>query len=69
MEEKTRPVWTGFKIAVRPKLKTHNKNKLYSECPKSGRPDFGIFETCPVPKSSGCLKSGQLCPVIGHSVG
>ena len=22
----------------------------YSEFPKSGRPDFGIFETCPVPK-------------------
>ena len=24
-----RPVWTGFKIAVRPKLLTHNKTKLY----------------------------------------
>ena len=23
---------------------------LYSECPKSGRPDFGVFETCPVAK-------------------
>ena len=24
---------------------------IYSECPKSGRPDFAVFETCPVPKS------------------
>ena len=25
----TRPVWTGFKIVVRPKLLKHNKTKLY----------------------------------------
>ena len=27
---KTRPVWTGFKIAVRLKLLTHNNTKLYT---------------------------------------
>ena len=27
---KTRPVWTGFKIAVRHKLLTHNKTRLYT---------------------------------------
>ena len=26
---KTRPIWTGFKIAVRQKLLTHNKTRLY----------------------------------------
>ena len=25
----------------------------YSRCLKSGRPDFGVFETCPVVKTSG----------------
>ena len=30
----------------------------YSRRPKSGRPDFGILETCPVPKSSGYRTSG-----------
>ena len=24
----------------------------YSRCPKTGRPDFGVFEKCPVVKSS-----------------
>ena len=27
---KTRPVWTGFKIAVRLKLLTHNNTRLYT---------------------------------------
>ena len=26
---------------------------LYSRCLKSGRPDFGVFKTCPVVKTSG----------------
>ena len=26
---------------------------IYSDAPKSGRPDFGVFETCPVVKPSG----------------
>ena len=29
MEEKTRPVWIGFKIAVIHKLLTQNKTRLY----------------------------------------
>ena len=32
---------------------------MYSDCPKSGHPDFGVFQNRPVVKSSGCLKSGH----------
>ena len=31
----------------------------YSECLKSGRPDFGIFRSCPVVKSSGFRISSE----------
>ena len=31
---KTRPVWTGFKIAVRHKLLTHNNTRLYTDYKK-----------------------------------
>ena len=43
---------------------------LYSNCPKSGRPDFGIFETCPVPKLSGFQTTSEIrrkCPDFGSS--
>ena len=29
-QKQTRPVWTGFKIALRLKLLTHNNNRLYT---------------------------------------
>ena len=38
---------------------------IYSECLKSGRPDFGVFHFCPVVKSSGFRTSGPFtlqCP-------
>ena len=42
----------------------------YSGCPKSGRPDFGVFKNHPVPKTSGfqtfCLKSGQKRLITGR---
>ena len=38
----------------------------YSKHPKSGRPDFGVFKNCPVPKHY--LKSGHKRPVIGRLV-
>ena len=34
-ETKTRPVWTGFKIAVRYKLLTHNKTRLFTAYKKA----------------------------------
>ena len=51
--------------------------EIYSGCPKSGRPDFGIFKKRLVPKTSGFqtlrlktghkrLKTERLCPVFGH---
>ena len=42
----------------------------YSDCPKSEPPDFGVFEKCPVPKTSENrlailrLKTGQKRPVF-----
>ena len=30
-----------------------HKEKIYSRCPKTGRPDFGAFHLCPVCESSG----------------
>ena len=57
---------------------------IYSRCSKSGRPDFGVFRSCPVPKRpdfrssseirtllSGYRTSGSfqfVCPVIGPPV-
>ena len=33
--DKTRPVWTGFKIAVKHKLLTHNNTGLYTAYKKT----------------------------------
>ena len=33
---------------------------IYSKRPKSGRPAFGVFEKCPVPKPSGYRTVGSL---------
>ena len=41
----------------------------YSECPKSRRPDFSVFETCPVAKHVRFSKTGCFCPDLKHSVG
>ena len=44
----------------------------YSKRLKSGRPDFGVFENCPVPKTSGFqtfhLKSRQNRLKTGYNV-
>ena len=34
----TRPVWTGFKIAVRLKLLTHNNTRFYTAYKKGNKP-------------------------------
>ena len=38
----TRPVWTGFKIAVRHKLLTHNNTRLYTAY-KKGNSKYYCF--------------------------
>ena len=38
----TRPVWTGFKIAVRHNLLTHNKTRLYNAY-KKGNSKYQCF--------------------------